>query len=234
MIMQVAVLTHVDFENSAGIGQWAEARGHKLTVYKMHQGDQLPQVEGVDFLVVMGGPMNIYDHDMHPWLLEEKVFLRQAVQSGVPTIGVCLGAQLLADVLGARVFKNTEPEIGFYPVTLTAEARSLGLFASWPKTLETLHWHGDTFDIPSGAVPLGASKATANQGFVYQNRVIGLQFHMEATPQNWDALIDNCGEEIVPGRFVQSADEMRTGYGGLGANRVLMDALLDSLVAQHG
>lgn len=227
--MKLTVLTHVDFEGPAGIGDWAEHGGHELEVLRLHRGDELPEPECVDMLAIMGGPMSVHDRAGHPWLEPECKFLAQAMQAGVPMLGVCLGAQLLAQVLGAGVVANAEQEIGFHPVAMSAKARALDLFNEWPPVFEALHWHGETFGVPAGAVPVGSSEATASQGFVYQGRVVGLQFHIEATPASWDALIKSCGHEVRPGPYVQTCREMQSCYERIKYFPALLDPLLDSL-----
>jgi len=165
---------------------------------------QFPDMQAIDWLIIMGGPMNIYEHDKYPWLKSEKEYTRAAIDAGKTVIGICLGAQLIADVLGARVYPGAHKEIGWLPVELTKEAAHSDIFGFLPEQLTCFHWHGDTFDLPDGAVHLAKSEGCKNQAFIYYNRVIALQFHLESTSESVADIISHCQSEIVPGRFIQS------------------------------
>jgi GMP synthase-like glutamine amidotransferase len=156
----------------------------------------------------MGGPMNIYQEQRYPWLAAEKACIDQALAAGKTLLGICLGAQLLADRLGSRVYAGPEREIGWWPLNLTEFGRQSNLFDELDAPLQAYHWHGDTFDLPADAVCLASSTACAQQAFFYNQRVLGLQFHFEVTAESMRQLIDHCGEETVPGSYVQSAEQM--------------------------
>jgi len=219
--MRIQVLQHVPFEGPAGIADWAATRGHALALTHLYRGDPLPELSGFDRLVVMGGPMGIYDEAHYPWLAPEKGLLRAAIAAGKTIVGICLGAQLLADVLGARVYRNPHKEIGWLPIELTPEGRADPLFAPLAPGLTVYQWHGDTFPLPPGAVHLARSAACEHQAFLSADRLLGLQFHLEATPESLAALVSNCADEIVPGPFVQDAATMlaadRAAYAGINA-----------------
>lgn len=140
--LNVHCLQHVPFEGPFGIADWLTARGHRLTFTHLYRGETLPAVENIDWLVIMGGPMNIYEHRIHPWLLEEKLFIDKAIRAGKTVLGVCLGAQLIADVVGGKVYQNMEKEIGWLPITFNDEATRF--FAGAPKETTVFHWHGDS------------------------------------------------------------------------------------------
>jgi len=156
----------------------------------------------------MGGPMNIYEEDIYPWLAAEKKFIDQTMNMGGRVLGICLGAQLLADVLGARVYKGKYKEIGWFPVETTAAATASSVFSDFPESIMAFHWHGDTFDIPRGAQHIARSAACENQAFIYDERVVGLQFHLETTPESAGQLLANCGNELVSGPYIQDAETM--------------------------
>lgn len=179
--MNVHYLQHVAFEGLGSIEAWVRRGGHTLGATHFYRGDPLPAVDAMDLLVVMGGPMNIYEEADYPWLADEKRFIERAIAAGRRVLGICLGAQLVADVLGARVYANAEKEIGWFQVEKTESAAASRLFAAFPAQLDVFHWHGDTFDIPAGAVRVARSAGCANQAFVYDKRVVGLQFHLETT-----------------------------------------------------
>ncbi len=179
------------------------AGGHRLTCSRLDLKQPLPDLDGFDWLIVMGGPMGVYDEDQYPWLKEEKDFIRRAVEDGKVVLGICLGAQLIAEVMGARVEKNAHREIGWFPIEPSLEISGTILNGLFSPGFEVFHWHGDTFGIPGGAVPLASSSACRNQGFILGNRVIGLQFHLETTSSSAAELIMNCRDELDGSEYVQ-------------------------------
>ncbi len=178
--------------------------------------------------------MSVNDEELHPWLIAEKRFIAQAIRRGKAVLGVCLGAQLIAAALGARVYPNGEKEIGWFPVyslpapeTFPAEAVPSFRF---PEESLVFHWHGETFDLPTGAVHLARSGACLNQAFQYGRRVVGLQFHLEMTPQAVHELVDDGRDELVPARCIQSEAEILSAPAERYAeNNRLMAALLSFL-----
>ncbi len=206
--MNIHCVQHVPFEGPGSIASWADSGGHRLAITRLYAGQALPRIEEVDLLVVLGGPMSVNDDALHPWLGEEKRYLQQAIARGIPTLGICLGAQLLAAVLGARVFANAQREIGWFPVEATPAAATSPLFALFPPVLPVFHWHGETFDLPSGATHLARSAACEHQAFSYGDLVLGLQFHLETTPAAVASLISNCHDELQPGPYVQRQEEL--------------------------
>jgi GMP synthase (glutamine-hydrolysing) len=147
---------------------------------ELDEGEALPDWREFDGMIVMGGPMGAYEDADHPWLADEKRLLREAVEADVPVWGVCLGAQLLAAALGARVYRGERPEVGLLPVELAPSAADDPVFGDAPSSFPTLQWHGDTFDLPAGATLLASSPAYPNQAFRV-GRSYGLQFHLEVT-----------------------------------------------------
>lgn len=208
---------------------WASDRGWTSSGSKLFAGEGLPDPGDIDWLVVMGGPMNVYEDEVHPWLPAEKRFIDRTLGDGAVVLGVCLGAQLLADVLGARVTRNEVPEIGWYPVTLTAEGQASPAFGRLPAEFTALHWHGDTFALPDGAVHLAESAACEGQAFAWGERVFGVQFHLECTPTGLADLVAEAGDELVPGPWIQTADEILGRPAVLDESGRLMRALLDGI-----
>jgi GMP synthase-like glutamine amidotransferase len=204
--MRVNVIQHVAFEGPGAIGEWARERGHSVTSTEQFKDGRLPALDDFDFLIIMGGPMSAND-DEYPWLAPEKKLIREALEAQKSILGVCLGAQLLAGVLGARVYKNQQKEIGWFPVVLTPEAGE-SVFAGLPETMIVLHWHGETFDLPEDAVRLASSDACVNQAFEFNKKALGLQFHLEVQPEGLQKLIENSAGDIDLGPFVQSAGAM--------------------------
>jgi GMP synthase (glutamine-hydrolysing) len=182
MSATLLVLQHIACEPPAAFEDELRARGLDLVRVELDEGETIPERDDFAGIVVMGGPMGAYEDDEHPWLTAEKTYLREAVARDVPVWGVCLGAQLLAASLGARVYKGPEPEVGLLPIELTAAAAGDPVFADAPQRIHTLQWHGDTFDLPEGATLLARSPAYRNQAFRV-GRSYGLQFHVEVTPE---------------------------------------------------
>jgi GMP synthase-like glutamine amidotransferase len=206
--MRIHCLQHVPFEGPAGVADWAVRKGHPIRSTAVYEGKPLPDDSDFDWLFIMGGPMGVYDEAEHPWLSEEKAFLRATIEAGKTVIGICLGAQLIADALGARVVRNAHKEIGWFPIELTSEGRSSPVFGFLPERFEVFHWHGDTFELPRGAFGLARSVGCANQAFLYRERVLGLQFHLESTPASVATIVRSCADEIVAGPYIQTGDRM--------------------------
>lgn len=199
--MKAHILQHVPFEDIGSIRLWLEARHAEMTYTRFYESEILPALKGLDLVIVMGGPMSVNDESTFPWLRFEKNFIRAAVQECIPMIGICLGAQLIAGALGAPVYRNVQPEIGWFPIT--AAPNEGGCFR-FPERCLAFHWHGETFDLPPGAVLLASSEACKNQAFQIGRNVLGLQFHLETTPECLQSLLSNCRQELIPGPYVQS------------------------------
>ena len=206
----IVVLQHIGCEPAAAYEDELRHRGLRPRSVMLHEGQQLPDARRVAGIVAMGGPMGAYDDASHPWLADEKRFIADAVRAGTPYWGVCLGAQLLAASLGARVMAGERPEVGIAPVTLTAEAAGDPVFRGAPQAFQALHWHGDTYELPPGAARLAGSARYEQQAFVV-DRAYGLQFHLEvpaALAREWlrvPAYADSvrqAGGERAGGRLV--------------------------------
>ncbi|WP_457628216.1 type 1 glutamine amidotransferase [Persephonella sp.] len=227
--MRLHYIQHVHFETPANIFRWAEEKGYRITGTKLFLNEELPPLDSFDILVVMGGPMGVYDEDKFRWLTDEKRYIESAIKENKKILGVCLGAQLIADVLGAKVYKNKEKEIGWFPVQLTPEGKTSQLFSVLPEEFTAFHWHGDTFDIPEGAVHTVKSEACENQAFEYNNgNVVGLQFHLETDPQSAKALVENSVEELKEkGRYIQKPDEILSPQENFDQLKELLYRFLD-------
>ncbi|MBI2480305.1 MAG: amidotransferase [Planctomycetia bacterium] len=227
--MRIHYLQHVPFEGLGSMQPVLLAAGHTITVSRLYEAAALPTTEQFDWLIVMGGPMGVYDEREYPWLDTEKRLIENAIEDDKIVLGVCLGAQLIASVLGASVYANSHKEIGWFPVERTAAAAASGLGGTVPASVEAFHWHGDTFDLPAGALHLARSAACENQAFVYRQRILGLQFHLETTRESAEALIENCGHELVGGPYLQSAEAMLSGDERFTRINQVMKDLLERL-----
>ncbi len=226
--MRIHSLENAPLEGPGRIAAWAAERGHTLTRTALHGGEMPPAPEAFDFLVVLGGAMSIHDHRDHPWLAGEKHFLKTAIAARKPILGICLGAQLLADVLGGKVFQNPVKEIGWFPVRILDRAAP---FAAFPERMTVMHWHGDTFTIPEGARRVAESEACANQAFVFGDRVVGLQFHLEMETVGIEDLASASLDEAGTAPFIQTREQLLAPPPGSGAAGAVLFALLDELAA---
>jgi len=204
--MRAHYLQHVPFEGLGSIESWLLAKGYEIGCTRFYESEALPDPLSVDFLIIMGGPMSVNDVHIHPWLAEETRFIRTAVNRGIPVLGICLGAQLIASALGGTVFPGREKEIGWFPVFRTGpEGDSVFPF---PSGTEVFHWHGETFSLPEGARLLAESEGCRHQAFQVGRRVMGLQFHPETTPETARTMTKYCGDELIPQRFVRTGEEI--------------------------
>ena len=204
--MRAHVLQHVPFEDIGSMALWLAKRRADVSYTRFFENASLPSLNGIDLIIVMGGPMSVNDESTLAWLQPEKQFVREAVEKGVPVLGVCLGAQLIASALGASVYRNTQKEIGWFPIEATPTVPNIFRF---PEKCVVFHWHGETFDLPHGAVRLAKSAACENQAFQLGEHAIGLQFHLETTPESALSILDNCSDELAPGPYVQTETALR-------------------------
>jgi GMP synthase-like glutamine amidotransferase len=206
--MLVSYLQHVPFEGPARIAEWADRNGWSISGARLDLGQPLPTVADFDMLFILGGPMSVNDEYRYPWLAAEKRLVLDAMAGHKPILGVCLGAQLIASALHAQVYPG-EKEIGWYGVARAGLSSHSTALSRFPDTFVPLHWHGETFDLPSGAVRLAGTDACPNQAFQVVDRVVGLQFHLEATVESVDALVQNAASDITGGSFQQTAEQIR-------------------------
>jgi GMP synthase (glutamine-hydrolysing) len=221
--MRALVLQHIECEPPGVYEDVLVERGVEIERVELDRGEPLPPWRDVDAVIAMGGPMSVNDDADHPWLTDEKRAIAEAVRAGVPFWGVCLGVQLLAASLGARVYPGPQSEVGLMPVTLSEEALADPVFAGLPREVLTLQWHGDTFDLPEGAVALAGSPVCPNQAFRWGERAYGVQFHLEvstemakewaAVPEYEESLERVKGPGALPrliGELEEAAEGMRT------------------------
>lgn len=206
--MRIHYLQHVPFEDIGSMRLDFETRGFPLSSTHWYRGDVPPSLDSFDALIVMGGPMGIYDYEEHPWLATEKQFIRESIAAGKILLGICLGAQLIADVLGGKVTRNPSKEIGWFSLEILPHARNNPVAEILARNPEVFHWHGDTFALPETALWIAKSEACLHQAYCVDNRIWGFQFHLETTLDSAQALITHCAEDIDGSRYTQTAETM--------------------------
>ncbi len=206
--MRIFILKHAKVEGPEYILDLIKRKKYKYKIINIFKNEKLPSMNSFDGLVLMGGPMGIYEEDKYPWLIKEKLFIKNAIKKEKKILGICLGAQLLAECLGGKVTKNKYKEIGWYPVWLTEEAKKHFIFKYLPDKFITLHWHGDTFSIPEGAQRLAWSKACNNQAFISGSNLLGLQFHPEIKIKGLVTFIKNFGRNLKKEKFVSTKKKL--------------------------
>jgi GMP synthase-like glutamine amidotransferase len=227
--MRVHVFQHVPFEGLGTIEPWLAARHATITWTRFFAGASIPPPDDYDWLIAMGGPMSVNDEVALPWLREEKRAIAAAIDAGKTVLGVCLGAQLIASARGAKVTPNREREIGWWPIERVAGAETHPIGCAFPSRAEVFHWHGETFELPRGAVHLARSEGCEAQAFALGERVVGMQFHLETTRESAAALVENCSEDLKPALYVQSGEEMLSDAGRLEALHRMLERVLLAL-----
>ena len=235
--VRALVLQHIACETPGLYEDVLLERGAEIRRIELDEGDPLPDYRGADLIIAMGGPMSVNDDAALPWLTDEKRFIADAVRAGVPFFGACLGVQLLAASLGARVYAGPNPEVGLLAVNLTDDGRRDPVTSGLPERLFSVQFHGDTFDLPEGAVLLASSEAYPNQAFRWK-QAYGVQFHLEVSPAmvaDWldiPEYADYLERTLGPGGGARLLDEVEVRRDELfGYGRRLFSAWLDAYVA---
>jgi len=227
--MKIAVLQHEPHENPGALVNWMRAHAYPSEIWPLFADPVLPSPEDIDGLVVLGGGMSVHDAERHAWLVPERALIRAMLASGKPVVGICLGAQQLAYALGADVVPNTEREVGFWPI------RRVGKVLPLPVEVPACHWHGETFALPPGAHLLAESDACRNQIFVTGDGFgLGLQCHLEATPEWVDLCCTHDAEYLIPGPWMQSADRLRAERSAYPVMHRALFKLLDAFFGSNG
>ncbi|MBO9619964.1 MAG: amidotransferase [Niabella sp.] len=226
--MRIHYLQHVSFEGLGYMETWLKEQQHQLYATRFYEhGYQLPAIDGFDALIIMGGPMGVYDEQQYPWLAEEKAFIKACILSGKKMLGICLGAQLIAACRDAKVGRAAHKEIGWFPVQPATECQQLPWFYELFKNNPVVfHWHGDRFDIPGNSMDLLMSEANTNQAFCYGKNVIGLQFHLEVTEASMEQMLNHGAADLEPERYVQSEQIIKEGMEYMSNCNRIMAAVL--------
>ncbi len=225
----IAILQHVPYESPGWILDWIVGRGIDHRLVDPFRGQSLPDPEDIRGLVVMGGSMNVYEEHLHPWLAQEKQLIRACIDDGKKVLGICLGAQLVAASLGARVRRNAALEVGWFPVDINHSRLTPFLDGVFPARFATFHWHGDTFEVPAGGRAFASSEGCTNQGFVLGHHVLAMQFHPEIKEEGIEDLIANDADDLLSESvFVQTAGEIRSGTAHIAENREILFRIMDA------
>jgi len=228
--LRVHTLLHVPFEGIGCIADWIAKNNFSQTETRLWENANLPALEHFDLLVIMGGPMSVDDEKKFHWLHHEKIFIEETINQGKQVLGICLGSQLIANVLGAKVYQNNLKEIGWFPVRMNENADNT-LLHFFPKEFITFHWHGDTFDLPQGATHVAQSEACLHQAFTYGDNVVALQFHPEMTQASMREMLKEGDAELVPAMYVQPAEEILAQLHYADAQNELLNQMLDKMAA---
>ena len=220
---------HVPYEGPGIILDWISNKGHHLNYTRFYDGNTLPDASTVDMLIIMGGPMDVFDFHIHSWMEDEIEWVKDFIKSGKPVLGICLGAQIITAALDGEVYPGPHKEIGWHNLQFLPSLGDYKICRDLPTTHKVFHWHGDTFDIPDGATRIAGSHAFPNQGFIHGNHVVALQFHLEVTPESVRELVDNCREELVDESFIQSEKEILSEQSYFKTNQQVLLQFLDYL-----
>ena len=227
---RIHVFQHVPFEDPGCLTEWFNQHQCSVGYTRFYEADfQFPEMDSFDRLVVMGGPMSVTDEALFPWLKDEKMRIKSAIEAGKSVVGICLGAQLIACSLGEKVYPNKLNEIGWFPVFKTENGKASSLLYDFNDETVVFHWHGDTFDIPRHAKHLFYSKACPNQSFLIGNQVLALQFHLEVTEESLENMLLHVDGGLKEDRYVQSPEVIRSNKHRTIANNQLLFRLMDQL-----
>jgi GMP synthase-like glutamine amidotransferase len=226
--MKVHCIRHEVFEDIGCISDWILTGNHQISYTHVFLKEELPADVEFDFLIIMGGSASVYDLNKYPWIDREVRFIKKAIDNHKKILGICLGSQLIAKALDGDVYQANTKEIGWFPVTFNKT--DLQRMPFLPAEITTFHWHGDTFDLPEGAIRLASSKNTLNQGFIYGKDIMALQFHPEMTSESITMILNGAGNELaVQSESIHSSDQIVAGEKYLRNNNNLMFDLLNFL-----
>ncbi len=231
--MRVHYLQHVHFEDIGSMSMYFEEKNFDVTHTRVYENTDFPNLNEFDLLIIMGGPMGVYQESQFPWLAEEKTFIRTAIEANKIVLGFCLGAQLIAQVCGATVTKNFTKEIGWFNVEPVKQCKDGLLNAHFSKSALAFHWHSDTFSLPQGAQHLAQTNACENQAFSINDRVFGFQFHLETTPKGAHDLIKHCANELTESEYVQSIDQLKGTMEQYLQINDLLNKILDTIIEKQ-
>lgn len=206
----IVAIKHIDIEGPGTIGDFLTDNARLFSIIDLSKGDVLPaSLKGIEAVILLGGPMNVYEEEKYPFLKAEDVFIKQILKKEIPYLGICLGSQLLAKAAGAKVGRSPQKEVGFFDIKLTKEGSSDPLLKDLPSGLKVFQWHEDMFDIPQNEVLLASSENCPHQAFRVGKNAYGLQFHVEVTPEIVDSWIEAYAKDPNAAVFTTIRSEFR-------------------------
>lgn len=228
--MKIVVFRHFSFDDPSVIISWSKYAGHELIMHEPAQGIPQEWLHSLDLLVILGGPMSVYQENEYSWLIEEKMFVKCAIEMGKKVLGICLGAQMIAELLGGAVFPIGEKkEIGWHQIHRKKERHPW--LTRMPEQFTSFAWHGDTFSLPEGARHLMYSEACDHQAFAYGEHVLGLQFHLESTTHCIQQMLSEWSHELSELPFIQSDSAIREGMVHSENSKMLLWGILDRIAS---
>lgn len=230
MKLNIHYYQHVNYEGLGAIQKWCDEHGHNLSRTNFKSNDSIPNPDLYDALIILGGPMSVHDESKYPWLIQEKRSIDRALNDGKKVLGICLGAQLLAQSLGASVTKSQYNEIGWHKIKLSQEASSSKHFNDFPNELISFHWHGEEFGLPANCIRIASSEACENQVFAYGDLAVGFQCHPEQTEYSIGRMLDRAGNDLKPDKYINSHQEIISNIYHAKTNNDLLYNFLDSFM----
>lgn len=206
--MRIHYIQHVDYEDLGCINDWVNKRKYKISSTKIFEKETFPDIETFDLLIILGGPMSV--NDKLKWIKKEKLFIKKAIENNKKVLGICLGSQFIASVLGEKVFQNSKKEIGWFPIQISKNEEFENPIEKLDNRITVFHWHGETFNLPRRTFHLAKSSICQNQAFMYNRNVIALQFHLELTEKSLEKMITFGKKELINDEFIQSIENMRS------------------------
>lgn len=226
--MRFHAFQHHPAENLGYISCWIAHHGLDLKITHPYSGQPMPPVDDMDCLILLGAPMGVYEETSYPWITQEKLLLKKAMAQNKKILGICFGAQMLASVLGAKVYPHVQKEIGWFPIELTPQGRNSALKSLSPSPFTVFHWHGDTFDLPTKALHLASSAACPHQAFSHGDNILGLQFHPEISEDIIRDMAHDEKKELLLGTpYVQTEEEILRHFHYDAAAKAKIFAMLD-------
>lgn len=227
--MRIQYIIHADFEPPGIIEEWAKQNNFEENFCRPFAGETVPNSNEYDLLIIMGGPQSPLNTDEAPYLKDEIILIKKTIHAGIPILGFCLGAQLIGEALGARTEKSPNKEVGVFPIELTEEGCKDPLLKNLPKQFLVVHWHNDMPGITTEAKILAASRGCPRQIIRYSPLIYGFQCHLEPTKKNIETMIEYCPNDLTPGKFIQSSEELLNNNFTL-INKIMIE-ILNNLIA---
>jgi GMP synthase (glutamine-hydrolysing) len=222
--LRIHIIQHIEAEKPGLIEKWISINNHTVSFTYVYKNQLLPDLKDFDLLIIMGGSASVYETQKYKWITPELEFINKCVVNGKAVFGICLGSQLIAAALGAKVYKAPFIEIGWHEVKFNQD-----IIHGLPEKKDIFQWHGDTFDIPKGAKCFASTEGVPNQAFIYGDKTIAMQFHLEVSSESIDLMLEHFAEHIIPGKYIQTIDEIKGEKHNIEANEKILYYILNLL-----